>query len=69
LCSTWPLPVGVLDPGAGALGVRAEELAQPPGGDGLAGVRPRRLHQLGVRLGGAGHGEVAERGDVQFRIE
>lgn len=57
-------PIGVLDAGAQAGGVRAQKLAEPLRDGVLAGVRPFRLHWLGIRLRGAGQGEMAERGNL-----
>jgi hypothetical protein len=51
-----PQPLRILDAGARTLRVRAEQLAQPPRGGALTGMRPRRVHPFGVGLGGAGHG-------------
>jgi hypothetical protein len=64
-----PQAVRVLHTGAGSVRVRAEQFAQPPRGGGLTRMRPRRLHGFGVRLRGAGQSEMAERGDLQLRVE
>jgi hypothetical protein len=62
-------PVGVLNAGRRAGGVRAQKLAQPSGSGGLAWVRPGCLHWPSVRLRGAAQGQVSERGDVQLGVE